>query len=45
VTRTRAYIVIPNDRGHQPADIAFMEQTRAWFDMMWDNISYEFPVA
>ena len=21
----------------------YIEQTRAWFTAMWDNISYEFP--
>jgi hypothetical protein len=27
----------------QPADPPYIEQTRAWFNAMWDNISYEFP--
>jgi hypothetical protein len=27
----------------QPADIPYVEQVRAWFNSMWDNISYEFP--
>ena len=27
----------------QPADPPYIEQTRAWFGAMWDNISYEFP--
>jgi hypothetical protein len=27
----------------QPADIPFVDQARAWFDTMWDNISAEFP--
>jgi hypothetical protein len=27
----------------QPADQPYVEQARAWFDSMWDNISYEFP--
>jgi len=27
----------------QPADPPYIEQTRAWFSAMWDNISYEFP--
>jgi hypothetical protein len=27
----------------QPADPPYIEQTRAWFTAMWDNISYEFP--
>ena len=27
----------------QAADVPYVEQARAWFDSMWDNISYEFP--
>jgi hypothetical protein len=27
----------------QPADEQYVEQTRTWFDAMWENISYEFP--
>ncbi len=27
----------------QPADPPYIEQARAWFNAMWDNISYEFP--
>ncbi len=27
----------------QPADKAYVEQARSWFDSMWENISYEFP--
>ena len=27
----------------QPADAPFVDQARAWFNTMWDNISYEFP--
>ena len=27
----------------QPADAPYVEQARAWFDSMWDHISYEFP--
>jgi hypothetical protein len=27
----------------QPADLPYVEQARAWFNSMWDNISYEFP--
>ena len=27
----------------QPADPPYIDQTRAWFNAMWDNISYEFP--
>ncbi|HLM88273.1 MAG TPA: hypothetical protein VK284_04460 [Streptosporangiaceae bacterium] len=28
--------------GH-PADEPYVEQARAWFTAMWDNLSYEFP--
>ncbi len=28
--------------GH-PADAPYVEQARAWFAAMWDNLSYEFP--
>ena len=27
----------------QPADAPYVEQARAWFNSMWDHISYEFP--
>lgn len=27
----------------QPADAPYVDQARAWFDSMWDHISYEFP--
>jgi hypothetical protein len=27
----------------QPADVPYVEQSRAWFNSMWDHISYEFP--
>lgn len=27
----------------QPADVPYVEQVRAWFDSMWEKISYEFP--
>jgi hypothetical protein len=27
----------------QPADLPYVGQSRAWFDSMWDRISYEFP--
>jgi hypothetical protein len=27
--------------GH-PADAPYVEQARAWFTSMWDNLSYEF---
>ncbi len=26
-----------------PADAPYVEQARAWFGAMWDNLSYEFP--
>ena len=28
---------------NQSADTPYVEQARAWFDSMWDHISYEFP--
>ena len=27
----------------EAADAQFIEQAQAWFDAIWDNISYEFP--
>jgi hypothetical protein len=30
-------------RNGDPADTQFIEQTQAWFNSMWDHISYEFP--
>ena len=27
----------------QPADGPYVEQACAWFNSMWDHISYEFP--
>jgi len=29
--------------GGHPADEPYVEQARAWFGAMWDNLSYEFP--
>jgi hypothetical protein len=28
-------------RSGQPADLAYVEQARTWFDTMWQTISYE----
>jgi hypothetical protein len=30
-------------RSGHPADEPYVEQARAWFTSMWDNLSYEFP--
>jgi hypothetical protein len=30
-------------RSAHPADAPYVEQARAWFTSMWDNLSYEFP--
>ena len=30
-------------RSGHPADAPYVEQARAWFTSMWDNLSYEFP--
>jgi len=30
-------------RTGQPADIAYIEQAQAWFDSMWQTVSYEYP--
>jgi len=30
-------------RSGQPADAAYIEQAQAWFDSMWQTISYEYP--
>jgi hypothetical protein len=27
----------------QPTDVPYIEQTRTWFESMWDTISYEYP--
>jgi len=30
-------------RSAHPADEPYVDQARAWFTSMWDNLSYEFP--
>jgi hypothetical protein len=30
-------------RSGQPADTAYIDQAQAWFDSMWQTISYEYP--
>jgi hypothetical protein len=28
----------------QPTDAAYIEQAKAWFDSMWQTVSYEYPI-